>query len=252
MATMKLGEELATPPEDTAAVAPPVKTLTTTTTRELANAAPDTGDVEGEWGASDIKLPWLKLVQKSSDEALHAFGLGSLVFDNAVKLGDTKSPIPFVVFRMKKTYRQWLPYGSEERPQTFDTMEEAKAAGFALGNTKAPNYVSENALLQIAVKAPADADEDAINRFPYTDPNGGHWTMGLFTAQGSSYGSLVKALNLFRQPAQPLKDGLTNGLFEMHIEHKKEKSFSWYQPKPLFKGRNDAEMQAFLNALVGK
>src|SRR6266446_5570810 len=88
-----------------------------------------TQDFTGSWSRSDIRLPRINLVQKSSDSKLiNAFGIGSFVFNREVKLSDGKSPLTITVVQLDKDLQQKLPWGSKEEPLVCRTPEEVRKA----------------------------------------------------------------------------------------------------------------------------
>ncbi len=254
--------------DGTGAAAPvtetPVTTLAVTSTRELAMAPTSTtnssADEHGEWGSTDIKLPYFNLVQATSKSPLREFGFGGFVFDKSVLVGDPKKPALAVVLRMKRGYVQLLPQTSTEMPQQFSSIAEARAAGMILGNVKDGRHVGDQAHFQIAVAAPEGATEEDLARFPY-ECEGRHWAMGIYIVQSSAFGAFAKVINTLRQPGGPIHgDGPFGsgaehkGLIEIHFEIKAGApgKSDYAVPRPVFKGFNSAEAVEFFATLKGE
>ena len=109
--------------EETALVPSPKK--------ELANLTNAAGDVIGEFDTKDIRLPYLRIVQKISDDA-STFGSGSILFNGEVKLATEGNPIRMTFVQMQKFYEEKLPMQAEKRPLICDTAEEVLKAGGVL------------------------------------------------------------------------------------------------------------------------
>ena len=243
-------EEVESPAPDPAA---PNAVANYGSTREMLatpGAAPG-GYIEGEFNSGYIKLPYVNLTQKMSSADLLEFGVGSLVFDKAVKVGDTRNPLEITVLRLKKQYRQNLPQGAQEMPQTFNSMAEVRAAGMVLGSTRDGKSASEQGVFQLAIKAPATLGEDELARFPY-EHNGSHWAPAMFIASSTAYGSFVKPVITLSMPGQPLAGGPFLGKFELHVEKRTNPKGEFFAPKPLFKGLHSAEEVAFFKSIIGE
>ncbi len=254
MATMKFGtlppnaaapSEAATPTTSAVEVYDSPKAL-------VAASAPATQSnfVEGDFSSSDIQLPKLKLVQRTSDESLLGFGINSLVFDQAVKVGSPDSPAEVVVLRIRKNFRQNFPYGSQEIPATFDTVAALREAGLTIGNVKNGLTASEQGFIQLAVCCPDGASEEDQARFPF-EFRGKHWAMALLIVGSSAYGTCFKPIFTATLPGQPLKDGLHKGSFLLHVEKKTSPQGPYGVPKPQFTGMLDEESVAFFAQMMG-
>jgi len=241
-----------------------VTNLAVTSTRELAMAPTSTthssADEHGEWGSTDIKLPYFNLVQATSKSHLREFGFGGFVFDKSVLVGDTKKPALAVVLRMKRGYVQLLPQTSTEMPQQFSSIAEARDAGMILGNVRDGRHVGDQAHFQLAVAAPEGATEDDLARFPY-ECEGRHWAMGVYIVQSSAFGAFAKVINTLRQPGGPIHgDGPFGsgaehkGLIEIHFEIKAGSpgKSDYAIPRPVFKGLNSQEAVEFFATLKGE
>lgn len=263
MAAMKLsGEGAPAPAPDTQTET--VTTLAVTSTRELAMAPSSTStgsaDEHGEWGSTDVKLPYFNLVQATSKSPLREFGFGGFVFDKTVLVGDTKKPATAVVLRMKRGYVQLLPQNAQELPQQFSSLADVRAAGMQPGNVRDGRHVGDQAHFQLAVAAPEGATEEQLARFPY-ECEGRHWAMGLYIVQSSAFGAFAKVINTLRQPGGPLHgDGPFGsgaehkGLIEIHFSIKPGSpgKSDYAIPTPVFKGFNSPEAVEFFATLKGE
>ena len=241
-----------------------VTTVAVTSTRELAlgSSSTNTGAAEehGEWGSTDIKLPYFNLVQATSKSPLREFGFGSFVFDKSVKVGDEKTPATAVVLRMKRGYVQLLPQTSTEMPQQFSSLADVRAAGMQPGNVRDGRHVGDQAWFQLAIAAPEGTPEELLARFPY-ECEGKQWAMGVYIVQSTAFGSFAKVINTLRQPGGPIHgDGPFGsgaehkGLLEIHFAIKAGSpgKSDYAVPTPVFKGLNSPEAIEFFATLKGE
>ena len=265
MAAMKLdGTGVAEPP----ATESTVTTVAVTSTRELAMApistATGAAEEHGEWGSTDIRLPYFNLVQATSKSPLREFGFGSFVFDKAVKVGGPEKPATCVVLRMKLGYVQLMPSNATEMPQTFSTIADARNAGLVQGTRKQSDkdgrHFGDQAWFQLAIAAPEGTPEELLARFPY-ECEGKQWAMGIYIVQSSAFGSFAKVINTLRQPGGPLHgDGPFGsgsehkGLLEIHFAIKAGSpgKSDYAVPTPVFKGLNSPEAVEFFATLKGE
>lgn len=225
-------------PETDTAIAPVEST-------SLVVAPAEESGLQGEISASDIRLPRINLVQKMSETAA-TFRPGDVILDKTVKLGDTTHPVSITVLRLKKQYQQDLPFGSEERPLVFDRADEVKANGGSVIRGS-DNYFSEIAHIQMAIQAPEDVDEEALELFPYSH-NGVNYAVAVITVGRSAYGTFAKPI--ITHGFNTLKDGLYRGRFELHVDTKKSPKGTYVVPVPVFKNRYDEETANFFRGLL--
>lgn len=202
--------------------------------------------LEGDFQASDIKLPRLSLLQKTSELVNSGHLPGSIVF----KLGETVATMPetfeATVLHLKKQYQEDLPYGSDEKPQVFDTAREVQEAGGSLAYGE-ENYYKSVAHATLLIEAPAGMDEDLVEAlFPYSF-EGRAYALAMFTMAGSAYTNgakpIITALSstLRRNPAE--------GRWVVSSEIRRNGKNSWHVPVFKMAGRHGAEFTEFGNSL---
>jgi hypothetical protein len=212
-------------------------------------------DMTGEWLAKDRRLTRLNIVQKSSAaELLKAFDLGDIVFGKSVKIADENNPAIVVPILAHKDYQQVVPFGSGSGV-VYRTEEEVFANG---GTTEyseqARNdkiYFGPRAHIQFGIKAPEGAEENEMNYFPFTAPNGDNWALGIITVASSSWTALGKELETLRQNNRLLMQGLVFGMFELTSAFKKKLQNEWYVPIAKLIGPTDPGLRDFLLTLSG-
>ncbi len=207
----------------------------------------------GDWNRTDIRLPRLNLIHKTSADALITqFGIGSFAFGKEVKLSDGKTPFTIIALRAAKDYQQKLPFGDPETPAVFNTPEEVENAGGTLdfkakdGN----NYFQSRAHIQIAFAAPNDATEESLAMFPY-EFNGKPWAMAMFTVASSAYTSVSIGLSTYCTNNKVMRNGMIYGMLDLTSEPRKNASFAWVVPVIKFKGQTPDELVTFLQGLLG-
>ena len=203
-----------------------VETPQLTTSQLVAQMAVPSA-FEGDFTASDIRIPKLSLVSKQSkimDDRPE--WLGHFVYDNAVSLGKS---INVVFFKIKKFFEEKLPDGSTDMPQRFDTLAEARASGSVF---KDAAYVD----LMIEVSDQFDGGEEV-------EP-GKFYIPARLTAKGTSYWAVVPVL--LKDASVRLKGNLTAGSYKMDAERRQNDQTSWYTPKLSANGRSSQEVQDFI------
>jgi hypothetical protein len=216
--------------------------------KELAHLTNRAGDVTGEFNNRDIRLPYLRIVQKISDDAA-TYGAGSLLFNGEVKIATEGQPIKMTFLAMNKSYEEKLPMQSEKRPLVCDTAEEVLKAGGSF-NPKDPHYFAEVAMLQVVLERPEGLSEQDSLLFPYQAPNKKWYAMALWTARGTAYGQTAPIL--YTASLNFLADGLYQGEWSVSTDKRTNSKGSWHVPSLRFNGKHEGEMLDFMLKLRGR
>lgn len=191
--------------------------------------AADTDDMQGEFTASDLRLPRINLANKSGKLG-DDFGPGAFVLNKEVRLSDGKTPLTVIALRIKKQFQENLKFDpdSDARPRTFDTIDEVRANGGTLGYKKDCGEFSDIAHIEFLVKAPEGAEEEVLVHF--TDEiEGSLYCRAVYTAASTAYAGVAKPIITAR--LTHLKaTGLPGGRWEMTSRLTQGKSNSWYSP----------------------
>lgn len=204
----------------------PSTALAETTTRELAASMAPGGAFEGDFNARDVSIPYLSIVGKTSsamDE--HPQWLGQFLYDKWLALGDK---VNAVFFRVRKYYKQSLDFGSQEIPERFDRLDEAKASGVDF---------HEVADIDCLIEVPA---ESGIG----DEVGGKYYAPARLTVQKSSYGATVPILR--REFSLRLKNVLHSGLFSVEAKKRTGDKGSWYVPNLRNSGFASQELQDYI------
>jgi hypothetical protein len=201
------------------------------------------GETSGEVGASDIKFPTLRIVQKMSENP-DKLDLGLITLDGTMLVGGEANEVRMSVLSMHKYYREVLPYGAGTMPQSFDTAEEAIAAGFRIARSKADReagcpIVEDAARAIVAIEKPEGAMDRA---FPY-DVDGVRMTAGIWWIQSSAYPRVAKYV--FSKLAFDLRQsGLLSAVWQLKTEVVHGKKGEYYVP--VMKLLNEERSEKFL------
>jgi hypothetical protein len=215
--------------------------------RDLAHLTNKAGDVIGEFNATDIRLPYLRIIQKISDDAA-TYGAGSFLFNGEVKIASEGQAVKMTFIRFNKFYEEKLPMEAQKRPMVFDTADEVLKAGGSF-NSKDEHFFTEVAMMQAVIERPDGlSDQDSL-LFPYKAPNEKWYAMTLWTARGTAYSQtgpvLYTASNNF------LSDGLYQGEWNVSTEKRTNPKGSWHVPSLRYVGKHEGEMRGFMLSLRG-
>lgn len=103
-----------------------------------ANASPATTapgqNVSGEWGADDVRIPYLSLVQKQGNLA-EDFPVGSFVLNKELVVMEESDELPVTILAAHKYFEEDIEFDPDIRPRRFQTAEAAADEGYAIGYT---------------------------------------------------------------------------------------------------------------------
>lgn len=111
---------------------------------QLANPASAPMEFEGDWNARDVATPLLQILQPNSN-LVEEFptNIGDFLYDKTFSLG-TEMKVIFTT--LAKKYQEVKEF-DENMPQTFDSLDEAKAAAVP---------VKEMCIATLAIEVPKD------------------------------------------------------------------------------------------------
>lgn len=202
--------------------------------------------VEGQLDSSDFEIPSLRLVQAIGPMS-EKFEAGIFVLNGETPLCDAKGPIQLVVLRIKKDFEENVPFGSEERPRVFTTMQEVHEAGLHIDwidNKKPP--VSPRATVLVAIKRPDGLEEDPS--FPFEDPNGDSWALALWNLKSTGYTTAAK--KFFTASEFSLKNKLHYGVWDIHTSRENRGGNLVWVPRPTRRSIDlDSSAAEFLRSL---
>lgn len=205
------------------------------------------GQVNGEFTASDIVIPYLNLVAKTG-ELSNQFPAGSFVYNREVIIGDGKKPAQITVLRMTKFYRQDIPFGTEETPKTFSTKRDVVAAGgyvgWAADAEEGSERYSEAMDCIVLLKSPNKGN--AIFPFEFGEDS---YALAKWYITKSAYKSV--GAKLFTDSQMALKNGIDTASYELTSVIKTAAVGSWYVPSVKLSQKHEPAFVEFVRALLG-
>jgi hypothetical protein len=186
------------------------------------------GEVTGEVGSSDIKLPTLRIMQKMSDNPQN-ISLGTVTVNgDTVVEGDGETTA--TIISIQKKYEEILPFGAGI-PKRFEKLEEAIKDGFKLCRSKQDRdsgvpLVEETAIVLLVCHQP----EGAMDRsFPFelAETRG---VPAIWFLRSYAYGNIAKTIfsklafdlrgtNLLESRWKITTEKRTNSFGEFYVPH---------------------------------
>lgn len=150
------------------------------------------GEVTGEIGAGDIKIPTLRIMQRMSDNP-QKLDLG-LITVNGETVIEADGEARITIISIQKKYEEIMAFGAGI-PQRFDRLEDAILGGFRLCRSKQDRdsgvpLVEETAIVTLVAHQP----EGALDRsFPFAlgDTRG---VPALWYLRSFAYGNIAKSV----------------------------------------------------------
>lgn len=204
--------------------------------------------LQGDFQSSDIKLPRLNLVQKTSEAVNLGIKPGTVIFKAGENILELQAPVNATILGLRKQYQQNLPYGDERTPEVYDTAEEVRAAGGSL-TWGSENHFKEIAHVQVLFEAPANASEEERDLFPY-EFKGNSYALAMMTLAGSAYTNGAKPI--ITAMLSYLRGKHWTGKWALVSELKKDARNSWYVPIFKQNGRHDEEFAEFARSLMSE
>ena len=214
--------------------------------QELSTAVSPASGLSGDFQASDIRLPRLNLVQKTSDVVNAGIKPGSIIFKTGENIMELDLPSNVTILALRKQYQENLPYGSDQTPHTADTAEEVRQAGGSLEWGSEKHY-KEIAHVQVLFEAPANASEEDLELFPYV-LDGKSYAVAMMTLAGSAYTNGAKPI--ITAMLSHLRGKHWTGKWALTSELKKDARNSWHVPIFKMAGKHDEAFADFAQSLV--
>jgi hypothetical protein len=189
-----------------------------------------TAQLEGEFTSRDMAVPRLKLGQKvgqATDE--NPTWIGTWIYDGAMSLGPVAR---IIVVRLRKYYLENLEYGSDQKPQVFQTHADAVKAGV---------QIKDVCDIDMLVECNADLDQFAV-----VDVDGKSYAPARYTVTSSAYGRTVGIL--LRDAAGWLRNDLPSGFYTITSVKKTDGQNSWFTPQLKADGKVSDELRAAIKA----
>ena len=199
----------------------------------------------GDFDQSDINLPRINIVAKTSALVDDGFAPGAIALNKEVTLVTRDEPLRVIVTHMVKQFQEDVAWGSEELPKTFNSEEEVHAAGYSFewGST---NMVRPIAHITMLVQAPEDLSENDLELFPY-EYDGKHYAMAIYTASKSAYKPTAKEIATYAMYAKD--EGVWAQSWMLTSKLRTEGDVSWFTPSLKRAGKLDEGELKFVNSI---
>ena len=204
------------------------------------------GQITGEIDAGDLKIPYLKIAQRTGELAENGFTPGSLVLNSEYLVADEMAPVVITILSLAKCWRERLPYDPNgPMPRTFKTTQEAKDAGLSFlwsgpDSARVPPGVDEQATLNILIEKPEGLDCPAFSLcYEQDEAPPRFYAPAQWIVARTAYFSvakpvLTKAFMQFKEPP-----GLPRALWEISVHPKEKNGFKYKQPTIKHIGMNE-------------
>ena len=199
----------------------------------------------GDFDQSDINLPRINLVAKTSALVDEGFTPGAIVLNKEVTLVKKDTPLRVIVTSMVKQYQQVVDYGSEELPKTFNTEQEVYAEGGSL-EWGSPNQYRPLAHITMLIEAPEGLEENELELFPYQNGDK-HYAMAIYTASKSAYAPTGKEIATYAAFAKGM--GVWTTAFYLTSKIRTEGDVSWFTPSLKRAGRLGEDELKFVESV---
>ena len=202
----------------------------------------------GDFDQSDINLPRINIVAKTSALVDEGFTPGAIVLNKEATLTLKDIPLRVIVTAMVKQFQEDVEWGSEELPKVFNTEGEVYAAGYSL-EWGSPNLCRPIAHITMLVEAPEglkEEDEDALELFPY-EHDGKHYAMAIYTASKSAYKPTAKEIATYATFAKG--QGVWTAAWNLTSKLRTEGDVSWFTPAMKRAGRLDQSELDFVESI---
>jgi len=212
----------------------------TITNQQLADAG-----LSGDFDQSDVNLPRINLVAKTSALVDDGFAPGSIALNKELVLVTRDKPLRVIVTHMVKQYQEDVDWGSDELPKTFNSKADVFAAGYSL-EWGSPNMCRELAHITMLIEAPAELDESDLELFPY-EHNGKNYAMAIYTASKSAYKPTAKSIASYAMFAKG--EGVWTTAWNLMSTLRTEGDVSWFTPSLKRTKKLDADELSFVESV---
>jgi hypothetical protein len=223
---------------------------------QVAIAGEDpTKGIYGEFGADDIKLPRLNLVNKVGDLS-NLFTPGTWVLSKEHQINDIDPknkgagiPLKVIAVRLKVEYQEALPYDPDVRPRVFQTAEEVRLAGGRIDYGRAEGIFAKVGHIEFFIQEPETLSEEAATSFFYMLGDK-RYARVIYTASSTAYAETAAILYSAYRTGHLNKTGLLGGYWSLGSKLKTGDKGTWWIPSMKTAGEVPAEIQAEIKALL--
>jgi len=189
--------------------------------------------------ASDIEISKINLIQKSSTIE---GAVGSFVLDQQHELLEAGETAEVVVVNAVKSWRENIPYESDEMPRIASTIEEKEAI-----EAESEYGTIEFAEITLLIPKPdKEGPDEAVYPYPIGDE---HFALGRINVAKDAYRMTYKRLATFSLFNEDLPVG--HRLWTLKGEVMTKGKYSWFAPSlSITKNSPSDEVKTFISRLT--
>jgi len=223
---------------------------------QVAIAGEDpTKGIYGEFGADDIKLPRLNLVNKVGDLS-NLFTPGTWVIQKEHQITDIDEKnkglggaLKVIAVRLKVEYQESLAYDPDVRPRVFQTAEEVRLAGGQVAYGRGEGKFAKVGHIEFLIQEPETLSEEAASSFFYVLGDK-RFARVVYTASSTAYAETAQILYSDYKVGHLNKTGLFGGYYLLGSKLKTGDKGTWWIPSMKTAGEVPAELQAEIKGLL--
>lgn len=202
----------------------------------------------GQFDASDIEMPLLKIAQGSDSPLINDLGFadGDLVLNSeAILYQDGCAPVEFTVLRYQKRFQQQLDYdpGSDVFPKTYDTKEQAAADGLIPFGGHEVGYAAIMDAI-VLIKQPEGVEGSTF----FEEHDGVNYSQAMWQIRGTAYKAVAR--KIYTAERIRLKNGIHHGSFKLELIKTKGKIGVYWVPRLSNGEMHTAEFIEFAEAVA--
>ena len=204
------------------------------------------GGMQGEIRSSELRTPMLNIVQNVGPLSEN-HRAGEILLDKQTKLSSGAEPIEITILGCKKYYQEKVAYGSDARPNIFETEAEVSQAGGSLEwtNNQPPSYEPV-----ILVTGLIQCPDGVMGAFPYTY-EGADYAICRWFIRGKAFKEAGRTLLTHASQLASIGNPLCSVRMELTSRREKLKNGNTVVVPVLhMKGKHDAGFVAFASGLL--
>ena len=211
--------------------------------------------IYGEFGAEDIKLPRLNLVNKVGDLS-NIFTPGTFVINKEHQITDIDAknkglgnPLKVIAVRLKVEYQESLAFDPDVRPRVFQTAEEVRLAGGQVAYGRGEGKFAKVGHIEFLIQEPETISEEAATLFFYVIGDK-KYARVIYTASSTAYAETAQILYSDYKVGHLNKTGLFGGFYSLGAKIKTGDKGTWWIPSMKTAGEVPAADQQEIKTLI--
>jgi hypothetical protein len=217
----------------------------------IQGEAPEKG-VYGEFGAEDIKLPRLNLVNKVGDLS-NIFPAGVWVLKKEHQLTDVvkgeAGSLRVIAVRLGVEFQESLPFDPNVRPRVFKTAEQVRLAGGRVAYGRGENIFAKVGHIEFLIEKPEKLSEEASSDFFYVLGDK-EYARVIYTAASTAYAETAQTIYSDFKIGHLRETGPIGGFYMLGAKTKTGDKGSWWVPSLKTAGEVPEAIQAEIKALL--